>query len=114
MTQQVGAHKVKVGTKFELLAKALLAVVLMSTSTLVLALDPYLIQPGDVLEISVWREDGLQREALVRPDGAFLKVNRALCVLLGYREDELLGVDVVSLTHRDDQPATQRVKQRVA
>ena len=41
----------------------------MSTSTLVLALDPYLIQPGDVLEISVWREDGLQREALVRPDG---------------------------------------------
>lgn len=69
MTQQVGAHKVKVGTKFELLTKALLAVVLMSTSTLVLALDPYLIQPGDVLEISVWREDGLQREALVRPDG---------------------------------------------
>mgnify|MGYP000940744254 CR=1 FL=1 len=69
MTQQVGAHKVKVGKKFELLAKALLAVVLMSTSTLVLALDPYLIQPGDVLEISVWREDGLQREALVRPDG---------------------------------------------
>jgi polysaccharide export outer membrane protein len=69
VTQQVGAHKVKVGTKFELLAKALLAVVLMSTSTLVLALDPYLIQPGDVLEISVWREDGLQREALVRPDG---------------------------------------------
>jgi len=69
VTQQVGARKVKVGTKFELLTKALLAVVLMSTSTLVLALDPYLIQPGDVLEISVWREEGLQREALVRPDG---------------------------------------------
>ena len=51
--------------------------------------------------------------ALVRPDGTFLKVNRALCVLLGYREEELLGIDVVSLTHPDDQPATQRVKQRV-
>ena len=29
----------------------------------------YLIQPGDVLGVSVWREDGLQQEVLVRPDG---------------------------------------------
>jgi len=29
----------------------------------------YGIQPGDVLEISVWREPDLQREVLVRPDG---------------------------------------------
>jgi len=29
----------------------------------------YLIQPGDVLEISVWNEDTLLRQALVRPDG---------------------------------------------
>lgn len=29
----------------------------------------YTIQPGDVLEISVWKEKDLQREVLVRPDG---------------------------------------------
>ncbi len=35
----------------------------------VYALPAYLIGPGDVLEISVWKEDGLQKEVLVRPDG---------------------------------------------
>jgi polysaccharide biosynthesis/export protein len=30
---------------------------------------PYLLSPGDVLEVSVWKEDGLQKEVLVRPDG---------------------------------------------
>ena len=29
----------------------------------------YLLGPGDVLEISVWKEEGLQKEVLVRPDG---------------------------------------------
>lgn len=33
--------------------------------------DSYAVQPGDVLEISVWREEDLQREVLVRPDGRF-------------------------------------------
>ena len=31
--------------------------------------DTYKIQPGDVLEISVWKEEGLIRTVLVRPDG---------------------------------------------
>lgn len=31
--------------------------------------DDYLIQPGDVLSISVWKEADLQAEVLVRPDG---------------------------------------------
>jgi polysaccharide export outer membrane protein len=31
----------------------------------------YLVNAGDVLEISVWKEADLQREVLVRPDGAF-------------------------------------------
>lgn len=31
----------------------------------------YTVQPGDVLEISVWKEPDLQRQVLVRPDGAF-------------------------------------------
>ncbi len=29
----------------------------------------YLIQPGDVLGVTVWKEEDLQRQAIVRPDG---------------------------------------------
>jgi len=29
----------------------------------------YLIGPGDMLNISVWKEEGMQKEVLVRPDG---------------------------------------------
>jgi polysaccharide export outer membrane protein len=31
----------------------------------------YEINAGDTLEVSVWKEEDLQREVLVRPDGAF-------------------------------------------
>lgn len=31
--------------------------------------DPYIVQPGDLLVISVWKEEDLQQEVLVRPDG---------------------------------------------
>ena len=31
--------------------------------------ESYLIQPGDLLEISVWREEYLEREVAVQPDG---------------------------------------------
>jgi len=31
--------------------------------------DAYKIQPGDVLEISVWKEENMIRTVLVRPDG---------------------------------------------
>ena len=31
----------------------------------------YFVQPGDLLEVIVWREEDLQREVLVRPDGRF-------------------------------------------
>jgi polysaccharide export outer membrane protein len=31
----------------------------------------YQVQPGDLLHISVWREEGLNQDVLVRPDGAF-------------------------------------------
>lgn len=33
------------------------------------ARDPYRINPGDVLQVSVWKEPDLQREVLVNPDG---------------------------------------------
>lgn len=31
----------------------------------------YQLQPEDVLEVSVWKEEGLKKEVLVRPDGGF-------------------------------------------
>lgn len=33
------------------------------------AVDSYIIQPGDVLFIDVWKEKDLQREVMIRPDG---------------------------------------------
>ncbi len=31
--------------------------------------EPYYVQAGDTLEVSVWKEEDLQKEVLVRPDG---------------------------------------------
>ena len=31
--------------------------------------ESYVVHPGDVLQIDIWDEQGLSREALVRPDG---------------------------------------------
>jgi polysaccharide export outer membrane protein len=33
--------------------------------------DHYLVQPGDVLQVTVWKEQDLTTEVLVRPDGGF-------------------------------------------
>ncbi|MEM7172632.1 MAG: polysaccharide biosynthesis/export family protein [Pseudomonadota bacterium] len=30
---------------------------------------PYLLNPGDLLQISVWKEEGMERDVLVLPDG---------------------------------------------
>jgi diguanylate cyclase (GGDEF)-like protein/PAS domain S-box-containing protein len=40
--------------------------------------------------------------ALTRPDGRFLRVNAAVCQMLGYREEELLQLDIAAVTHPDD------------
>jgi polysaccharide export outer membrane protein len=31
----------------------------------------YAVQPGDLLHVSVWKEEGLDQDVLVRPDGGF-------------------------------------------
>ncbi len=41
-------------------------------------------------------------KALVRPDGRFLRVNPALCRMLGYVERDLLSSDFQAITHADD------------
>lgn len=40
--------------------------------------------------------------ALVAPNGRWLRVNRALCAIVGYAEAELLVTDFQSITHPDD------------
>jgi PAS domain S-box-containing protein len=50
--------------------------------------------------------------ALVKPNGHFLKVNPALCELLGYSEDELLANDIRSVTYQDDHEREQDLLQR--
>jgi polysaccharide export outer membrane protein len=34
------------------------------------AAQTYLLQPGDILQVSVWREQELQSEVIIRPDGS--------------------------------------------
>lgn len=54
------------------LANFSLALALSLISTHALSATPsdaYLIEPGDVLEISVWREEDLTKPVVVRPDG---------------------------------------------
>jgi len=46
--------------------------------------------------------------AIVRPDGAMVQVNQALCALLGRRDSELLGRPFSSLLHEGDAPLFQR------
>jgi PAS domain S-box-containing protein len=40
--------------------------------------------------------------ALVQPNGRWLKVNRAVCAMLGYTEEELLSKTFQDITHPDD------------
>jgi len=40
-----------------------------ATSSSGVSLPVYKIGPGDVLSISVWKEEGMQEEVLIRPDG---------------------------------------------
>ncbi len=40
--------------------------------------------------------------ALVNPDGRFLRVNAAVCAMLGYSEDEFLSLTIADVTHPDD------------
>ncbi len=40
--------------------------------------------------------------AITSLDGKFLKVNRAYCNMLGYTENELIKLDMITITHPDD------------
>lgn len=56
---------------------------------------------SDDLFESAFRHAGIGM-SLVGPAGGFLRVNRALCELLGYPEEELLRQDFQTITHPED------------
>ncbi|MEO5332876.1 MAG: PAS domain S-box protein [Magnetococcus sp. YQC-5] len=47
-------------------------------------------------------ENAAHGMALVSPGGRFLKVNQALCALIGYTREKLLNIDFQSITYLDD------------
>ena len=61
----------KGGMSMRFLRRAmLLPVLLMAALSAKADGDNYTLNPGDVLQVSVWKEDGLDREVLVLPDGS--------------------------------------------
>jgi polysaccharide export outer membrane protein len=58
-----------VSMKRTLLQLLLIACILNIFSLTPAAAKPYTIGPGDVLEISVWRDENLSRQLIVPPDG---------------------------------------------
>jgi PAS domain S-box-containing protein len=51
--------------------------------------------------------------AISKPDGHFLQANDAYCRMLGYTEDELRGLDFVSLTHPEDLPLNLKLRDEI-
>lgn len=49
--------------------KCLVIILLCLPATAVAQDAQYTLNPGDLLQISVWKEEGMQREVLVLPDG---------------------------------------------
>ncbi len=55
---------------------------------------------------SAFRHAGIGM-AMCAPDGRFLQVNRSLCALLGYGEEELRALTFLDVTHPDDREVSQ-------
>ena len=58
-------------------------------------------------------EDNAVGMAMMSLDGRFLRVNRALCEMVGRNEEELLAADFRAITHPDDVVASHRALRRV-
>jgi polysaccharide export outer membrane protein len=61
----------RIGWTWAHFAVAILASAPAVTSHSQAAAPTYTLQPGDKIDVSVWGEDKLQREIMIRPDGKF-------------------------------------------
>ena len=50
--------------------------------------------------------------ALVSTEGKLLKVNSAICKMLGYSEDELLNLSIVEVSHPDELEMKHELKMK--
>ena len=66
---------------------------------------PYLIQPGDVLYVSVWKEKELQEEVLVRPDGGLSFPLAGDIQATGHTVEEVRQLIEAGLRHYIPDPA---------
>jgi len=75
-------------------------------------LPGYRLQAGDVLSVSVWKEQDLQTDVLVRPDGAFSFALAGEVDAVGKTVDEVRGILVERLKRYIPSPVvTVAVKQ---
>lgn len=59
-------------------------------------------------------EHSLVGMALISPQGKWERVNRSLCQMLGYTEDEMKGLSIQDLTHPDDLKGSQTILEDLA
>jgi len=57
-------------------------------------------------------QDSATGMVMLSPEGRFLTANRAFCEFVGYSEQELIGRDVLSFTHPEDQAASSEAMDR--
>jgi len=70
------------------------------------------VPEGDALFRSLFGQTSVG-VALGSPEGRFLRVNEALCRMLGYDAEELLDRSFAEITHPDDQQASQDFQQEL-
>jgi two-component system sensor histidine kinase DctS len=58
-------------------------------------------------------EDAVTGMALLSPDGCFQRVNPVLCGMLGRSQDDLIGTNVMDITHPDDRSLRAQVLRRL-
>jgi PAS domain S-box-containing protein len=51
--------------------------------------------------------------SIIRRDGGFVQVNKALCDMLGYTAEELLKLDVLAITHPEDIASSLETRDRL-
>jgi PAS domain S-box-containing protein len=57
-------------------------------------------------------QDAATGMVMLSPEGRFLAINRAYCEFLGYSEKELIGRDIVSVTHPEDHALCTRLMEQ--
>lgn len=92
--------------------RTLLALVCLGSLAPAIAADEYLVQPGDVLTVSVWKEPDLSGDILVRPDGAISLPLAGSLTAAGHSVEDLRAAIDAQLRHYIPDPVvTVGVKQ---